>query len=1376
MAMLTPRRYPPVHRRIIYLLFAALIVGFAPTRGNAQGGGLPLQTFDAGTRPAGWTVVNTPPGGPPWTFETDGAANTTGGSGGFALADSDRAGEVAMDTELRTPVLDLSGATGVRLLFKSSFTTDGNAVADVDVSADGGATWSNVWQQRANVGGSNVTVDLTARAAKRTNVVVRFRHYNAFYSYTWQIDDVQIESVALPAAPGGLQAVAAPNQNQITLNWTDTSTSESGFKVERSPDGTNFTQIGTVAANVVTFTDPKLPCATSFTYRVRASSPAGDSAYSNAVNVTTAACPTITSLTESFNASTKPEGWEIVSQPGSEGWRFDNPFTARAGICGVGADKKYAIIEPNHGARDTELRTPQLNFTGYSGVTLQFLSGVYNFDSAPNAAIEVDVSTNGGVTWTNVYRVSPIPKCTPPSIMLDLSKQLGNQGNVKVRWHYVDSKNATAWVVDEVKIAGLTPPAVPTNLTATTGRRSAVHLAWTGDGAPRYLIERSADGGTTWTKVGENTNGATSFVDDLVEGNIDYVYRVRAANAGGLSGYSATAATRTGDRNFRFFDLTVSFYDTPEKTRELKPQIETIFRYLADAIFEMSNGAHKLRRVTIYPNSTFADQSIVLWRVVPGSNGSLATLRGAGGPGGHVWYNLSSPLTADASQFALELNNGYLLGHELGHYLYGISDEYGTDAVKVSIMSDAHLGWNHAVGAYTDFNYLNFSTPLNNTPGNSNNQTYKASAWEVLARPPSQDPPNLHPPRPYYPELAPLAPAAGQRPSIELPASREAARSALTFVYPGVPALSTQAATSAIDPATQVVRQLVLDRSSIMGPAQLDIAKAALKLLVDQTPLGDTLGLISFDGNVAVAHPLTTIVDENSRAAFRAAIDGITPGNDAAAVGPALERALNDLKAPGVPFAANHAVYLISASQGTTGVHPFALAGAYQEQFVELYSVGFGTDEADSATLAQLAEETDGLAYDVDGASTTALDELLDALADADHESSPDVDVTLATGFADVEPAVEAEVPIEVDATIGELDLVVVYAGNPLSTTVSLRGPSGTTTEAPCTDAEVGDDFEAATTCYLAVAAPPAGRWNVLVTNDGDEPIDFYYRVDGVVKEGALTYVAEIDAVSDTTVAYPQPIIVQAYVEKDLPIARAGVHGKIEAPDGSISDLTLRDDGVAPDERADDGYYTAIVDPSMSGEYYFTVSFDNEEGKAVFTEVGLSDGDGQSRSVGDKFERVAALEVQVTDVAPDDHADDDRDATALTPDNNRTAGSIDGAGDVDTFTVTLPTSFTGPLAVRLDSLELGMRPRLRVRTADGKLVQEAALPVSDGNAYLLQALPVSGGQELVIEVSHVDPAATTGAYKISIGSPLPSERGQPRQIARSRVYLPIVVR
>lgn len=85
---------------------------------------------------------------------------------------------------------------------------------------------------------------------------------------------------SVPAAPSNLTA-SPTGKRAVTVNWTDNSSNETLFKIERSTDGVNFVQIITVGANVTTYKNTGLTSGVTYYYRVRATNGAGDSAYSN---------------------------------------------------------------------------------------------------------------------------------------------------------------------------------------------------------------------------------------------------------------------------------------------------------------------------------------------------------------------------------------------------------------------------------------------------------------------------------------------------------------------------------------------------------------------------------------------------------------------------------------------------------------------------------------------------------------------------------------------------------------------------------------------------------------------------------------------------------------------------------------------------------------------------------------------------------------------------------------------------------------------------------------------------------------------------------------------------------------------------------------
>jgi hypothetical protein len=92
------------------------------------------------------------------------------------------------------------------------------------------------------------------------------------------------------AAPSNLVATAV-SSTQINLTWTDNSTGETAFLIERSRDGVNWTQVAVVGPNITSFHNTGLKRRTKYYYRVRATSTATNptvySGYSNVASATT---------------------------------------------------------------------------------------------------------------------------------------------------------------------------------------------------------------------------------------------------------------------------------------------------------------------------------------------------------------------------------------------------------------------------------------------------------------------------------------------------------------------------------------------------------------------------------------------------------------------------------------------------------------------------------------------------------------------------------------------------------------------------------------------------------------------------------------------------------------------------------------------------------------------------------------------------------------------------------------------------------------------------------------------------------------------------------------------------------------------------------
>jgi hypothetical protein len=85
-----------------------------------------------------------------------------------------------------------------------------------------------------------------------------------------------------------LSSPAAITAAQLTLSWSDNSTNEDGFRIERRMGTTGtYAEIATLGVNAASYTDVNLANGTNYCYRVRAYNALGVSGYSNEQCATT---------------------------------------------------------------------------------------------------------------------------------------------------------------------------------------------------------------------------------------------------------------------------------------------------------------------------------------------------------------------------------------------------------------------------------------------------------------------------------------------------------------------------------------------------------------------------------------------------------------------------------------------------------------------------------------------------------------------------------------------------------------------------------------------------------------------------------------------------------------------------------------------------------------------------------------------------------------------------------------------------------------------------------------------------------------------------------------------------------------------------------
>ncbi|HEY1919848.1 MAG TPA: carboxypeptidase regulatory-like domain-containing protein [Streptosporangiaceae bacterium] len=163
----------------------------------------------------GWTVTDNNGSGETWLFGNSptGEGEPSGSDGQFAIADSYHYdyGNTSLDTSLVSPVENLSGDTSPVIQFDTDLAGVASAseTADVDLSLDGGSTWTTIWQNASTTTNYGLVSIPITQAAGQPDVQVRFHYYTTPAGGSdlwWSLDNVFIGNLACDELPGGMMA------------------------------------------------------------------------------------------------------------------------------------------------------------------------------------------------------------------------------------------------------------------------------------------------------------------------------------------------------------------------------------------------------------------------------------------------------------------------------------------------------------------------------------------------------------------------------------------------------------------------------------------------------------------------------------------------------------------------------------------------------------------------------------------------------------------------------------------------------------------------------------------------------------------------------------------------------------------------------------------------------------------------------------------------------------------------------------------------------------------------------------------------------------------------------------------------------------------
>ncbi|MFA5211145.1 MAG: LamG-like jellyroll fold domain-containing protein [Patescibacteria group bacterium] len=376
-----------------------------------------------------------------------------------------------------------------------------------------------------------------------------------------------IEIIAAPNLPLNVLA-SYISDNQINISWTDNSSAEDYYVVEKRSDTTgsgfgSWTTLATTSPNAVILSDINTAGNKRYEYRVYSGNIYGNSdyVYSNVV-YTSLPAPVITTSTV-LSANSMVWDWTSSALFSTE---FRLHFTSSNHL-------DYININSSSDSFTVNDLTPN---TGYQIVLYTWRSDrgyspasntstlLYTFAALPT---DIQVSTNTDETLTLNWNQNSNPSSTEYKVKNittgDESEWITNNSwtdnNLDCETSYdyiIKARNhdnvETDWTVTSTLETGLcVMPSIPNSFSAEYISDSQIDLSWlsTDIYSKSFVIEKRVNYGSgfnSWSVLATTTNANSSLSDTVVSVNSAYEYRIRGVNKIGESENLASAVIYTG--------------------------------------------------------------------------------------------------------------------------------------------------------------------------------------------------------------------------------------------------------------------------------------------------------------------------------------------------------------------------------------------------------------------------------------------------------------------------------------------------------------------------------------------------------------------------------------------------------------------------------------------------------------------------------------------------------------------------------------------------------------------------------------------------------------------------------------------------------------
>jgi len=191
-----------------------------------------------------------------------------------------------------------------------------------------------------------------------------------------------------PDAPEDL--TAAMVSSGVQLGWTDGSTNESMFAIERAGSDGVFAELTTVGAGVTSFVDGSVEPNTSYSYRVRSGNSAGYSDYSNETGITTPDAP----------PPPPPPTTVLLKLMTFESGTITDAVTGADSVSGTVA---FETADPLAGTRSVRFTSSAYLQEDIPSSEDLYFSFLLRMPSLPSSDVRIALVMNGSTTVGNLY-------------------------------------------------------------------------------------------------------------------------------------------------------------------------------------------------------------------------------------------------------------------------------------------------------------------------------------------------------------------------------------------------------------------------------------------------------------------------------------------------------------------------------------------------------------------------------------------------------------------------------------------------------------------------------------------------------------------------------------------------------------------------------------------------------------------------------------------------------------------------------------------------------------------------------------------------------------------------------------------------------------